>query len=494
MRENWMVRGVTTLDGAGPVDIVIAADRISAIGTGLQPEDHHVGRIVDGDGLIVIPGLVNGHLHSHDRFDRGRFDALPLEIWMGAYNPPTTARQWTPRQTYLRTLLNGIELLRSGTTTVIDDVHLGPGVDREVIEAVFAAYDTLGLRASVTISHSDLPFYKTIPYLEDVLPASLRRPAGNARTIDETIELWRELAASHTKRVRFALSPSGPQRCSPRFLTRTQELARELDLPVITHVLETRIQALTAERFFGRTMVEHMEAIGALDEHSVLVHCVWVNEADIERINQAGASVVHCPASNLKLGSGVAPVPDLLEAGVNIALGTDNNNGNDSANLLEVIKLAATLHRSDPDHHRWPNAGQVLTMATMGGARAARLDGEIGQIAVGMKADLVFLDRAAPPFVPAHNLERQLVFAESGSSIRSVVIDGQLVLGDGVLQNIDEQALMNEIAEQLPAIAALIGGGSAAAEELAPHLTRVYDRCTREWGTRTRETADSSLA
>jgi 5-methylthioadenosine/S-adenosylhomocysteine deaminase len=480
MPDRWVIRRVTTLDGGPPVDVVIKGTRIEAIGPDAASRYEGCDEPIDGRRLLIAPGYVNAHLHSHDRFDRGRFDALPLEVWMSAYNPPTVARGWSAEQTYLRTMLSGLDLIRSGTTTVVDDVHLGTDPDRDVVDAVFRAYSDLGIRAVVGVAGCDLPFYRSIPYLEQELPERLKRAAG-AAAADDALGLWRDLAGSHCARVRVALSTSGPQRCTPEFLRRAQALSAELDLQVITHVLETRTQALTAERFFGRTMVDHMAAVEVLDHHSVLIHCVWITPDDIETIAGAGATVVHCPASNLKLGSGIAPVDRLRGAGVTVALGTDNHCANDSASMFEVTKLAASLHRAQPDFVRWPTATDAHAMATTGGARAAGLGADVGRLAVGMKADFMLLDRDAPALFPTHDATRQLVFVETGSSLRGVVVDGRIVMDGGVVTTISETDLLAELAQHEPAIHALIDAGQAAADELSPHVIRAYERCAEAW-------------
>lgn len=466
------------------VDIVIDNDRIRAVGKDLDMAALGVEEVLPCNNKLVIPGLVNCHLHSHDRFDKGRFDNLPLEIWMALYNPPYENRGWTPRQVYLRTILNGIELLRSGTTTVIDDVHHGLSLSRENVELVCQAYQDLGLRAQVSAAYSDKPFYKGIPFLEDLLPDELKKNP-NAHLLPSTdaiLDLWSEMVGTWKGRVQFVLSPSGPQRCTEDFLRRTWQLAEKHDVPVIIHVLETRVQAYTGYAFYGKSLIEHMDALHVLSPLAILVHVVWVNEKDIELIARSGASVIHCPGSNLKIGSGIAPIGQLRKAGINIGLGTDNNNANDSANMFETMKLAALIHKvKSPYFKDWLGAEDAFQMATSGGSRAAHIQNITGSVEVGNKADLVILDLNSLPLFPENNLLNQIVFAEHGESISQVIVDGKVVLDKGRLTLLDEQVIMDEIKEEAKIIQENTKRTVAAGKRLEPFLEAAYYKCIEQF-------------
>ena len=196
---------------AEQADIVIRDGKISALGRDLDLASHGVTRTEDVSSKLILPGFVNTHYHSHDRWDRGRFSTMPLEIWMSLYNPPTYGRGWMPDEIYLRTLLGGMELIRGGATAVLDDVHLGMQIDDASIDAVFRAYADLGMRADVGIAYSDLPGHKTNPYLDDLLPEKFKTKGQiGARSRDEMLGVWTELAHRHSGRVRSAVSVSGP--------------------------------------------------------------------------------------------------------------------------------------------------------------------------------------------------------------------------------------------------------------------------------------------
>jgi guanine deaminase len=461
-------------------DILIDEGKIIEIGHELCAEPLGVEKILQGENKLVIPGLVNAHLHSHDRFDKGRFDNLPLEIWMALYNPPFGRREWTPRECYLRTILNSIEMLKTGTTTVIDDVTHGFPLTEENIEAVFQGYQDIGMRALVSISYSDKPYYQTIPYLEELLPAHLKEEIlqHDAPTPDDIIKLWGRYSQRWRDRVRFVLSPSAPQRSSDEFLKKTWSLSEDHDLPVIIHVLETKVQSVTGWLFYGKSIVEHMSSLGILTPRTTLIHAVWVTDQDIELISKAGASVVHNPVSNLKLGSGIAPIRKMLNAGIPIGLGTDNNNANDTANLFETMKLGALLHKiADSDYEQWVGAREIMRMATRGGARCACLDNEIGALSIGMKADMVILDLHNLSFLPRNDLLHQLVFCEHGESVDTVIIDGKPVVEGGKVITVNEQKILDEIMDRIEEIQSKIHRGSARGHELEPYIRQAYKNC-----------------
>ncbi len=463
-------------------DIFIDGDRIAALGRDLSPESFEAEKVLPAQNKLAIPGLVNAHLHSHDRFDKGRFDNLPLEVWMALYNPPLGKRNWTPREAYLRTVLNAIEMLRTGTTTVIDDVVHG-SFSEEVIDSVFQAYQDIGMRARVSIAYSDRPFFQTIPYLEELMPEPLKQELRQPGplTSDAVLQLWRRYAKRWQGRVGFILAPSAPMRCTDGFLQKTWQVSNELNLPVIVHFLETKVQAVTSRLFYGQCLAAHMDSLGILTPRTTLVHGVWVSDRDLDLIQEAGASIIHNPVSNAKLGSGIAPIRKMLDRGINVGLGTDNNNANDSANLLEAMKLAALLNKvREFDYQRWVGAKDVLRMATQGSARCGGLEKEIGSLTVGRKADIVLLNLKTPPFFPSNHLAHQLVFCEHGESVDTVIVDGRPIVEGGRMTTVDEPKIFQELMEQEETIKEKIRQAAARGPELEPYLRQAYFQCVQQ--------------
>ncbi|MBW1960352.1 MAG: amidohydrolase [Deltaproteobacteria bacterium] len=481
---KWTVANALMMTPVGTVldnrHITIEGDTIASIENGIEKDNLNAEKVIDATGKLIIPGLINAHLHSHDRFDKGRFDNLPLEIWMAAYNPPTSRREWTEEEVYLRTQLNCIELIKSGTTTVIDDVVHHDLTSRDKIDAVFQAYEDAGLRAAVTITFSDRPYHETIPFLDEFLPGTLKDELQSRQQVKPkmVLELWKSYARRWQGRVTFALSPSGPQRSTDAFLKDVWKMAEDFNLWVMIHVLETKVQEITGYLFYNKSLVDYMKSIGILNRRTNLVHCVWVNDRDIALIAEAGANVIHNPVSNLKLGSGIAPVHKLLKAGVNVALGTDNNNANDTANMFEAMKIGALVNKvTHCKYDRWVGAKEVFKMATKGGSRCIGMEDKVGVLEAGKKADFVLINLDSLPFTPRQNILNQLIFCENGQSIDMVVVDGKIIYENGKILTINEEKLKSDVQQAAERLLAKIEKTSKRASEILPYLRKAYDKC-----------------
>jgi cytosine/adenosine deaminase-related metal-dependent hydrolase len=465
------------------VDLLVEDGRIAAMGPALAPPPPD--RVIDARDRLVIPGLVNAHLHSHNNYFRGWFDSVPLDlcvlhVWNVGSSPE--ALRLTPRQVYARALLGCAEMLRTGTTTAIDDVNLSPTLTEEHVEAVLRAYEDSGMRAVVAAHVFDIPYHRTVPFVADTLPPALREtleraPVPDPRALADLMRTCARRWNARERRVGFGIGPSGPQRCSDALLRAMAEVAEAYDLPLYIHVLETRTQAAMGRVAYGKSLVERLRDLGVLSPRVTLGHVVWVTPADIEILAATGAMVCHNPVSNLKLGSGIAPVGRLLAAGVPVALGTDGVMSNDGLNMFETMKLAALLGKVRvPAPERWLGARQALRMATAGGARSARLEG-VGAIAVGARADLVLLDLRRAAFAPRNDLLQQTVYAENGSSVDTVIVDGRVVVEGGRLTTVDEAAVAAEVTRDAADFHARNAGGRGRAAELEPYFRAMYERC-----------------
>jgi cytosine/adenosine deaminase-related metal-dependent hydrolase len=460
--------------------VLVDGERIALVAEGPPPPGLIADRVLDGRQRLVLPGLVNCHLHSHENFNRGRLDNLPHNVWMLYARPPLLGATPGPEEVYLRTMLGCLEMLRSGVTLAVDDVVHLPPTDLGAFEAVVRAYREAGMRAVVTATTVDRPYHLTLPWAEEVLPPALQREfeARPRPTIGELVAFARRCTeVCGSGHVRFALSPSAPQRCSGELLEALHEVQCETALPLIVHVLETRLQVVTGRLFYGRSMVAHLEALGLLGPRTALVHCVWVDDDDIRRVAATGATVFHNPSSNLKLGSGVAPARALLRAGIPVGLGTDGMGSNDCQNLFEEMRLAAFVSKiSSPRYDEWLTAGEVLRMATRGGLGALGLAGDLGAIEVGRLADLVMLDLGGVAFTPRHDVVRQVVYAERGGGVRTVVIGGRIVMEDGVVTTVDEPKLLAEIRSAADRLHAAGEPGWSRSRELEPYFAEIYRR------------------
>ncbi|GLK86885.1 amidohydrolase family protein [Ancylobacter defluvii] len=470
--------------GAGePADLAVEAGRIAAIGpAGSLDPGHYGGNRLDGAGRLLAPGMINGHVHSHEHFQKGRFRNLPLELWMNFVRPPQPI-PLTARQVYLRTLIGAIETLRSGATTLVDDLNLGAALDREHLAAVHQAYEDIGIRALVGLSMMDRPFFEALPFVQEEFEPDLldELHAAPRASGEDLLALAEQLATERhptRSRVGFVVSPSAPQRCSEAFLRRCRALADRHDLPLIIHVQETRLQVVTALREHGCTYVDYLDRIGLLRPKTTLIHCVWLTPRDIELIARSGATVQHNPWSNLRLGSGIAPLRALLDAGVNVSVATDGCASTDTANMLNSVGLATALHSlrgEEPED--WVGAEEAWRAATHGGAVALGRGDDLGTVKVGATADFVMYRLDGVGFTPANDLLRQLVHAERGQSIDTVVVDGSIVMHGGRLTRIDEPALLAEAREEFRSLAPFYDRAEAEVARMVPALRRIRARC-----------------
>ena len=469
--------------GAEPftADVLVEGQFILEVGPGLEPGA--VDEVIDGRERLVMPGLVNSHVHSWEAFFKGRYDNMPLELWMLEAYPMIGLEPLPPEVIRLRTLLVGIESLKNGVTCLQDDVIESPSQSLEALAAVFEGYREVGIRAHCSGNMVDRAFSDTIPFAEDLLPADLlarvrQQPTANA---SEHLAFAREALARFDEpdgRLRYVIAPSGPQRCTPELLAASAELARAHDRPLHIHVLETKVQAVSGQEFYGRTLVEHLASLDVLCEQATLAHGIWLNPSDIELLAASGTSVAHNAISNQKLGAGIAPLRALLDAGVGVALGTDGLCSNDSARMVDVMKAAALLQKiTTPDFTTWPDATEILWAATRAGARSVRMEGEIGAVSPGHRADLVVLDLRTVNFTPRNDLRNHLVYCENGASIERVLVDGRTVVRDGRCTEIDEEAILAEVRAIAPALLERHGRVEEINRAFTPHFAAIHQRC-----------------
>jgi cytosine/adenosine deaminase-related metal-dependent hydrolase len=427
--------------------IEIADGTITALHSpGLVPP--HDVEAIDARGLLAVPGLVNGHTHSPDNLVRGSAPGLPLELW-SLYSAPGR-EQCTPREIYVSALLGAIEMLRTGTTTVLDHVRISPDVSLDALNAVAEAYRDAGMRAVIAPVVADRAVAETMPFDGDDLAgvdiASYggRKPmpaAAQMAIVEAFANQWHGAEGL----ISVAIGPSGPQRCSDALLELAGDFSARRGCVFHTHVLETRIQREMGARLYGKGMIAHLDELGLLNRRANLVHSIWLESGDVDRIARSGAAVVHNPVSNARLGSGFCRVPEMLKVGLRVALGTDSACCNDSNNLLEAAKWASLLHdltTADPDD--WVTPDTALSLATEGGADALGLASVTGRIAPGLAADISFFRLASPAFAPLTDPVRQLVLAENGSSVERVMVAGRVVLDRGLCRGIDEHAVWAE--------------------------------------------------
>jgi guanine deaminase len=314
-----------------------------------------------------------------------------------------------------------------------------------------------------------------VPGLIDALPEALRETAlkvkyaphetaiAACRAIVEGWTLDRDL-------VRPALGPTIPHHCTDAFLTASRDLAREHGLGMQMHVGESKMQAVVAVQRYGRTLVGHLDSLGMLGPHFCVAHGVWLDDDDRRRLADHGASISHNPGSNLKLGSGIADFRAMLDRKVNVAVGTDGTASSDNLNVFEAMRMAAYLSRvQEHPTERWVSAREAFHAATEGGAKALGF-ARIGRLQPGYKADIVFIDLGALHYVPLNDFIQQLVFAEDGTGVDSVMIGGRMVLDRGRLTTVDLARIRHQAEEAVARLAAANSEAKATSDRLAPFV------------------------
>jgi len=472
------LHGISQTFDAKPVDVVLEGSKIAAIVPGGTATDGEVRPLA---GRLAVPGLIDGHLHSHEHFQKGRSENLPLELWMN-YVRTIKPVALSPRQVYLRTLIGAIEALRTGTTTIVDDMSPGAVLNPEMIEAVFQAYEDIGVRAVVGFSMMDRPIVDNYIDVDQIFSKELVTQLRGLPRPDPMVlmQFIRQLAQTrHPKqnRVGLMVSPSAPHRCTPEFLKQCRALADELELPAAIHAQETRLQVVTGMAFYGKTMIARLAELGFLKPNTTLIHAVWLNPDELNMIAEAGATVQHNAWSNLMLGSGSLPVRAVLDAGINLSLGADGCSSTFTCNMLNVMGTAAGLSKlRGDDYSRWLTATETLKACTIGGAKALGLSDRLGVLAPGMTADLVLYKLASPSFTPLGDPVRQLVYAERGQAVDTSFVDGEAVLSNGQLTRVNEAALLREIQVAYDELCPQFDEAEASMGPMLVAMQEVYQR------------------
>lgn len=407
--------------------------------------------IISASDRLLIPGLVNAHTHSHGALNRGAVDdKVSLEMFLTGRGASAHGRGLDDK--YLSAALSAAEMIRKGCTACFDLTVEFPEPSHEGIAAVGRAYQDAGMRAVVAPMIADRTIFQAYPGLLDALPEAIRSQyaALAAAPVERTFDACREILTNwkfDRRQIRPALGPTIPDYCSDSFLSECDRLSREHGVLLQTHLAESHTQAAIGRTRHGKSLVEHLDELGFLSDRLRAAHAIWLDDEDIARLSAAGVGVAHNPSSNLRLGSGVAPVRSMLRQGVTVGIGTDATNTSDGQNMFEATRLAAYLSRVGGfDADEWISADEALHLATEGSAKILGFE-KIGRLAVGYEADIVFLRLDSPHFVPLRSPLVQVVFGENGASVDTVMIGGRIVFHDGKLLTLDE-ALLRSRAEE----------------------------------------------
>jgi len=377
-------------------------------------------RVIDARGSLVMPGLINGHTHAAMTCFRGIADDLTLMDWLNNYIFPAEAKNVSPELVYWGTQLACAEMIRSGTTTFCDMYIFEDDTARAAREA--------GLRCLLG------------EVLFDFASPNFKTPAEGLAYTERLLQKWADDPLVH-----IIVEPHALYTCSPDLLRDAKQLADRYGAPLGVHLLENLAEKKQLEDRFGGKTVSYLNDIGYLNDRFIAFHGVYLDEEDMTILAGQGCKVIHNPESNMKLASGVAPVPEMLKHGITVGLGTDGCASNNNLDMFQEMDTAAKLHKVHRLDPTVMNAETVLRMATCEGAKALGMGHLVGCLKTGMKADLIILGLNKPHLTPLYHPCSHLVYAANGADVDTVFINGRLVMEDRQLLTIDENEAMNRV-------------------------------------------------
>jgi 5-methylthioadenosine/S-adenosylhomocysteine deaminase len=406
---------VLTMDQAGDIKrgVVVIEDGVIT-----QVADHTnetADTIIDAEGSVVMPGLINTHTHAGMTLFRGYADDLPLAEWLEEHIWPAEA-VLTDKDLHKGTLLACLEMIKSGTTAFADMyIHM---------DEVARAVEKSGMRAALSYGMIDL--------------GDEARGESELKEGRRFVQKW---DGSADGRITAMYGPHAPNTCSRELLVKVKEQAIHDDAKIHIHVLETEAELNQMKEQFGMCSINMLDEIGFLDSSVLAAHCIWLSDGDIDILSKRGVNVSHNPISNMKLASGIAPVPKMLDRGVNVSLGTDGCASNNSLDMFEEMKTSALLHKVNTFDPTVLPARQVLGMATRNGARALGL--ETGVLKAGYRADVIIVDMNKPHLTPSYDATSHLVYSARGCDVRTTIVNGKILMHDYKMISLDEQKVID---------------------------------------------------
>jgi len=407
---------VITMDGP-PIEngyVLVEDSKITYVGK----EEKPAHKVINANNCVVMPGMINTHTHIGMTLFRGYADDLPLKQWLEDHIWPAEAKL-TDEDLYIGTMLGCLEMIRSGTTAFADMyIH---------VDSVARAVEESGMRAALSYGMIDLG---------DKSRADSELAEGS-----RFVKKWNGSAEG---RITAMYGPHAPNTCSREFLARVKEQAVRDNARIHIHVLETEAELNQMKEQFGMCSVNMLDELGFLGPDVLAAHCIWLSGGDMDILANRNVNIAHCPISNMKLASGIAPIPELLKRGANVSLGTDGCASNNSLDMFEEMKTTALLHKVNSMDPTTLPAEEVLKMATINGAKA--LGFPVGVLRPGMLADIIIVDMHKPHLLPVHNPTSHLVYAARGSDVKTTIVNGNILMEDGVVKSIDQEKVMEEAA------------------------------------------------
>jgi cytosine/adenosine deaminase-related metal-dependent hydrolase len=427
----------------------------------------------DATDRLVLPGFVNTHTHGHANLMKGVADRWTLEAsltngpWLGGARDPDTM--------YLSTLLGAADMVSKGCTACFDLVYEFPRPTAAGFAAVARAYADVGMRAVLAPMIADRSLFHAVPGLLAALPPELRDTVGRFALGggDETIAAVESIMAERSKLpegISVAIAPTIPHHCSEHFLRQCVDIADRYNLRIHMHIAESRLQVLAAHKLYGASPVEYLDRLGVLRPGFVAAHAIWLDDKDLDLLATANAGVAHVPASNLRLGSGIAQIRPMLDRGITVGLATDGANSSDALNMLLATRLASYLSRAFASpRNRWLTAAEAVRLATRGGADLLGLP-RGGRIEQGAIADFVFLDLNNIDFVPLTDPINQIVTCADSACVTDVMVNGRFVMQDRRIGPINMADLRERVRGAVERLRTTITDARALAARLEPQV------------------------
>ena len=415
--------------------VAVTSGRIVAIGPRTEIEQNYSSRrTVSAAGKLIIPGLINGHTHIPMTLFRGLADDLDLQDWLTKYIFPAEAKNLSEDFVRAGTRLGLAEMIRGGTTTYCDMYYFEDAIADETAKA--------GVRGVLGETVIDFPV------------ADNKTNAEAMAYVEKFVSHWQG-----NDLIIPAIAPHAPYTVSEEHLKAVRAFSDRTRAPIVTHISETRKEVDDSIKSRGASPVNYLERIGFLNERVIAAHMVWPQAGETEILKRRGVGVVHNPQSNMKLASGVAPVPRMLDEGIRLGLGTDGAASNNDLNMWEEMDTAAKLHKVFSGDPKVISAQQAFELATIRGAAALHLEKEIGSLEKGKRADLVIIERDALNQIPLYNVYSDLVYATKASDVETVIIGGRLVMRNRRLLTLNETAIKNGARIFRDRIIKSLGGG-----------------------------------
>ena len=486
-RGPVLITGALMLDPEGELHRPVAQDILvegkAVVALGEEARQRGQGATVfDARGLIVTPGFVNAHCHSHDTLLRGMFEQVTLEEW-GSIAFPFNWPMRSAAEIAVRTRAHAVECLVNGITTIQDMVTI---VDfrPDDAAAVAGAYSESGIRAIVAPQYSDLAGRAGVPFAEECFaPDQMSRLGGRSEFKPITEKLHAVFSGDTPPGVSWALGPVQPQICSDEFLRWTASYSAETGVRLYMHLYETRAEAVLARHTLQEdagSAVKRLVRLGVASSHLTIAHGVWISGAEIDALARHGVGLAANPVTNLKLMNGFAPIRRYHDAGVVTGLGCDNSSANDAQNIFQAMKAFALLWGMQSPSGEQTAAAAAFRAATVGGAKLLGLEGRIGRIAPGYRADLAFIDATGPAWRPLNSAVRQLVYGETGRGMLHVMAGGRFVVAYGKCRSIDEASLCRDVDQTREAMEVDLAGVRRDAVVLTKPYAAVAARVAAE--------------